>query len=112
MPQDAPATKRAATQGYGAEVVLYDPRHASRDELARSLQEERGRGFLVPPYDHPDIIAGQGTATLELYDQAGAAGYAAGPLRRGAGCSADRPWPACGVMPGCRVIGIEPETGR
>ena len=59
-----------ATEGYGAEVVLYDPRHASRDDLARALQQERG-GVLVPPYDHPDIIAGQGTATLELHDQAG-----------------------------------------
>ena len=107
MPEDAPATKRAATQGYGAEVVLYDPRHASRDDLARALQEERG-GVLVPPYDHPDIIAGQGTATLELYDQAGPLDMLLVPCG-GGGLLSGSAVAACGVMPGCRVIGIEPE---
>jgi threonine dehydratase len=107
MPEDAPATKRAATEGYGAEVVLYDPRRASRDDLARALQEERG-GTLVPPYDHPDIIAGQGTATLELNDQAGPLDMLLVPCG-GGGLLSGSAVAACGVMPGCRVIGIEPE---
>jgi len=107
MPQDAPATKRAATAGYGAEVVLYDPRRASRDALAQALQAERG-GVLVPPYDHPDIIAGQGTATLEIYDQAGPLDMLLVPCG-GGGLLSGSAVAACGVMPGCRVIGVEPD---
>jgi len=107
MPEDAPATKREATKGYGAEVILYDPGKASRDDLARGLQEERG-GALIPPYDHPDIIAGQGTATLELYDQAGPLDMLLVPCG-GGGLLSGSAVAAQGVMPGCRVIGIEPE---
>jgi threonine dehydratase len=106
MPRDAPATKQAATRGYGAEVVLYDPREASRDALARALQEERG-GVLVPPYDHPDIIAGQGTATLELHDQTGPLDMLLVPCG-GGGLLSGSAVAACGVMPGCRVVGVEP----
>lgn len=107
MPEDAPATKREATQGYGAEVVLYDPGKASRDELARGLQEERG-GILIPPYDHPDIIAGQGTATLELHEQAGPLDMLLVPCG-GGGLLSGSAVAAHGVMPDCRVVGIEPE---
>jgi threonine dehydratase len=106
MPEDAPVTKVAATRGYGAEVILYDPRAASREALARSLQEERG-GVLVPPYDHPDIIAGQGTAALELYDQVGPLDMLLVPCG-GGGLLSGSAVAACGVMPGCRVVGIEP----
>ncbi len=107
MPEDAPATKREATKGYGAEVILYDPGKASRDELARGLQEERG-GILIPPYDHPDIIAGQGTATLELHEQAGPLDMLLVPCG-GGGLLSGSAVAAHGVMPGCRVVGIEPE---
>jgi threonine dehydratase len=106
MPRDAPATKQAATRGYGAEVVLYDPRSDSRDALAHALQMERG-GVLVPPFDHPDVIAGQGTATLELYDQSGPLDMLLVPCG-GGGLLSGSAVAACGVMPGCRVIGVEP----
>lgn len=65
MPDDAPAVKLAATKGYGAEVILYDKRKQTREELAASLAQERGM-TVIPPYDHPHIVAGQGTAALEL----------------------------------------------
>lgn len=107
MPDNAPETKRKATEGYGADVVLYDPRHASRDDLARALQEERG-GVLIPPYDHPDIIAGQGTATLEMHHQVGALDMLLVPCG-GGGLLSGSAVAAHGVMPGCRVVGVEPE---
>ena len=65
MPNDAPAVKLAATRGYGAEVILYDKRKQTREELAAQLAQERGM-TIIPPYDHPHIVAGQGTAALEL----------------------------------------------
>lgn len=65
MPNDAPAVKLAATRGYGAEVILYDKRKQTREELAAQLAQERGM-TVIPPYDHPHIVAGQGTAVLEL----------------------------------------------
>ncbi|MDQ3555887.1 MAG: pyridoxal-phosphate dependent enzyme, partial [Gemmatimonadota bacterium] len=70
MPDDAPPPKLAATRGYGAEVVLYDRHTADREALAESLRQERGL-TLIPPYDHPDVIAGQGTAALELLEETG-----------------------------------------
>lgn len=106
MPGDAPATKQAATRGYGAEVILYDPRRDSRDQLARALQEERG-AVLVPPYDHPEVIAGQGTAVLELHDQTGPLDMLLVPCG-GGGLLSGSAVAACGVMPGCRVVGVEP----
>lgn len=65
MPNDAPAVKLAATKGYGAEVILYDKQKQTREELAAQLAQERGM-TVIPPYDHPHIVAGQGTAALEL----------------------------------------------
>ncbi len=106
MPQDAPQTKRSATEDYGAEVILYDPRRASREELASALQEERG-GAMIPPYDHPDVIAGQGTATLELGDQTGPLDMLLVPCG-GGGLLSGSAVAAHGIMPGCRVVGIEP----
>src|SRR5690606_9753214 len=70
MPEDAPRSKRAATEGYGAEVVTYDRYTGDRVALAETLAVERGL-TVVPPYDHPDVIAGQGTAALELLDETG-----------------------------------------
>jgi len=106
MPRDAPGTKRRATEGYGAEVIPYDPARASRDELARALEAERGL-TLVPPYDHPDVIAGQGTATLELLAQADSLDYVLAPCG-GGGLLSGTALAVVGTAPACRVVGIEP----
>ena len=73
MPSDAPAMKVAATRGYGAEVVFYDRFKEDREALGRQLAGEGGL-TLIPPYDHPDVIAGQGTAALELIEEVGSLG--------------------------------------
>ncbi|GAA3090845.1 hypothetical protein GCM10020001_002450 [Nonomuraea salmonea] len=88
MPEDAPRSKRAATAGYGAEVVTYDRYTEDRTALARALADERGLA-LIPPYDHPDVIAGQGTAALELLAETGGLDALLVPVGGGAGC-----WPA------------------
>jgi threo-3-hydroxy-L-aspartate ammonia-lyase len=108
MPQDAPVIKREATEGYGARVIVYDPRERSREEIARALQQQHGY-TLIPPFDHHDVLAGQGTAALELCDQA------AGPLDMllvpcgGGGLLSGCAIAAKGRTPGCRVVGVEPE---
>ena len=70
MPHDAPASKIAATRGYGGDVVIYDRYREDREAIGRRLAEERGM-TLIPPYDHADVIAGQGTAAKELFDEIG-----------------------------------------
>lgn len=110
MPRDAPAIKVAATQGYGAEVVYYDRYTEDRDAISRRLAAERGSA-LIPPYDHPDIIAGQGTAALELFEEIGAVDVLAVPLG-GGGLLAGSALSARALSPGCAVIGIEPEVGN
>jgi threonine dehydratase len=107
MPQDAPVIKREATEGYGARVVLYDPAVRSREDIARELQQEHGY-TLIPPFDHYDVLAGQGTAALELCDQAGPLDLLLVPCGGGgllSGCAIA----AKGRAPGCRVVGVEPE---
>lgn len=107
MPDNAPATKRAATEGYGATVLGYDPRTQSREQLARELAADRGY-TIIPPYDHADVIAGQGTAALELLEEAGPLNQLLVPCGGGgllSGCAVA----AAGIAPLCRVIGIEPE---
>lgn len=94
MPSDAPAMKAAATRGYGAEVVAYDRRTEDRAALTARLAEERG-AHVIPPFDHPDIIAGQGTAALELLQETGPLDLLFVPLGGGA-CSLGHCWPpAC-----------------
>ena len=110
MPRDAPAAKVAATRGYGAEVILYDRYTEDREVIGQRLAHERGM-TLVPPYDHPDVIAGQGTATLELIEEAGAlcdlfVCLGGGGLTSGAALAARA------LAPGCRVHGVEPEAGN
>ena len=109
MPQDAPAVKLEATRGYGAEVVLYDPRTANRESLANEIAARRGL-TLVPPFDHPDIIAGQGTAAKELIDDTGPLDYLFVPCG-GGGLISGSALAAAALSPGCRVIGVEPEAG-
>ena len=107
MPDNAPATKLAATREYGANVIEYDPEMASREELALKLQAEQGL-TMIPPFDHLDVIAGQGTAALELFDQAGPLDMLLTPCGGGgllSGCAIA----SKGVNPGCTVIGVEPK---
>ncbi len=110
MPQDAPAAKVAATRGYGAEVVLFDRYSQDRDALGRELAQNRGL-TLIPPYDHPDVIAGQGTATKELIEEAGPLDMLLVPLG-GGGLISGAALAARALNPGCRVIGVEPEAGN
>jgi len=107
MPVDAPAIKRAATEAYGAAVIDYDPQTASREEIARRL--EAVHGFtMIPPYDHEDVIAGQGTAALELIETQNALDALLVPCG-GGGLLSGSAVAVKGVNPACRVIGVEPE---
>jgi len=109
MPKSAPALKREATLGYGAEVVLYDPEKASREDIARDLASRKGY-TVVPPFDHPHIIAGQGTATLELIQESGAPDYLFVPCG-GGGLLSGSAIAAKQLAPKCVVIGVEPAAG-
>jgi len=108
MPVDAPAAKRRATEGYGARVVTYDPAREKREQVAEELRR-RGDPVLVPPYDHPDVIAGQGTAARELIEDVGCeldlllVCCGGGGLLSGSALAARR------LSPSCRVVGVEPE---
>jgi threo-3-hydroxy-L-aspartate ammonia-lyase len=106
MPADAPAVKRAATEGYGAEVVTYDPATEDRQAVAARIAEARGL-HVVPPYDHPDVVAGQGTAALELMRDAGPLDLLLVPCG-GGGLLGGSALAAQAVGDGCRVIGVEP----
>ncbi|MCG2583280.1 threo-3-hydroxy-L-aspartate ammonia-lyase [Massilia sp. TS11] len=110
MPHDAPALKVAATREYGGEVITYDRYKEDREEIGRRLAAERGM-TLIPPYDHPDVICGQGTAAKELIEDAGALDLLLVCLGGGgllAGCALA----AKALNPACRVIGVEPELGN
>ena len=109
MPEDAPAAKLDATRGYGAEVVTYDRYSQDRDQLGRELAESRGL-TLVPPYEHPLVMSGQGTAALELLEQAPGLDALLVPVGGGglmAGCATA----AKALAPDIEVIGVEPEQG-
>jgi len=106
MPNDAPARKRAATEGYGARVVAYDPATSTRDAIARELAEAHGY-TVIPPYDHIEVIAGQGTAALELVETVGQLGMLLVPCG-GGGLLSGSAIAARHLLPACQVIGIEP----
>lgn len=109
MPDDAPSIKLEATRGYGAEIITYDRKEITREELAARIASERGLP-VIPPYDHPDVVAGQGTAGLELFEDCpdldslvvccGGGGLLSG-------CSIA----ARSAAPDCRITGVEPEAG-
>jgi len=110
MPADTPPAKLDATRGYGAEIVTYDRYTQDREALGAALAAERGGLALVPPYEHPLIMAGQGTAALELLEDAPGLDALLVPVGGGgliAGCGTA----AKAVRPGIRVIGVEPENG-
>src|SRR5438094_4623145 len=109
MPSDAPAVKKTATEGYGGEVVLYDRDLEDREAIGRRLAKERGL-TLIPPYDHPHIIAGQGTAARELFEEAGALDFLFVPCG-GGGLLSGSALAARAMAPDCRVIGVEPAAG-
>lgn len=109
MPDDAPALKLAATRGYGADVVLYDRRKEDREAIARRLVEERGV-VLVPPFDDEAVIAGQGTAALELLEEVPDLDVVVTPCG-GGGLLAGTAVAATALRPGVRCYGVEPEAG-
>jgi threonine dehydratase len=108
MPENAPRVKLDATRGYGGEVVTYG-KNENREDKARALSEERGLA-LIPPFDHPHIIAGQGTAAKELIEDAGALDALLVPCG-GAGLLSGCAVAARRLLPDCRVIGVEPAAG-
>jgi threonine dehydratase len=110
MPHDAPAAKVAATRGYGAEVVVFDRYKEDREALARQLAQERGM-TLVPPFDHADVIAGQGTAAKELFDDVGELDHLFICLG-GGGLTSGCALAARALSPQCKVWGVEPEAGN
>ncbi|MGV9246169.1 pyridoxal-phosphate dependent enzyme [Streptomyces sp. NPDC003710] len=109
MPEDTPASKREATAGYGAEIVTYDRYTGDRVAIGEALAAERGLS-LIPPYEHPHVIAGQGTAALELVEEAGELDAVVVPVG-GGGLIAGTATAAKGLLAAVRVIGVEPEAG-
>ena len=108
MPNNAPSVKRAATEGYGADVVEYDPQTTLREDLGRQIADEHGY-TLIPPYDHAHVIAGQGTAALELVEAVSDLDYllvcvGGGGLLSGCAIAAK------GLSPDVKVVGVEPEV--
>ncbi|MFI6166919.1 threo-3-hydroxy-L-aspartate ammonia-lyase [Nocardia sp. NPDC051052] len=109
MPEDAPASKMAATKEYGAEVVTYDRYTEDRAAIGEALAVERGL-TVIPPFDHPLVMAGQGTAALELIEKTGPLDTFLAPIGGGglmAGCATA----VTALAPGIRVIGVEPVDG-
>lgn len=110
MPTDAPAAKVAATKGYGAEVIFYDRYTQDREAIGQALAAERGM-TLIPSYDHPDVLAGQGTAAKELFDSVGPldalfVGLGGGGMLSGTTLSTRA------LSPDCTLIGVEPQAGN
>ncbi len=110
MPHDAPEAKVAATKGYGATVVVYDRYREDREAIGRALAAERGM-TLIPPFDHPDVIAGQGTAAKELLEEAGALD-ALFVCLGGGGLLAGSALATRALAPECTIYGVEPEAGN
>ena len=115
MPTDAPAAKIAATKGYGAEVVLYNRYKEDREAIGRKLAGDRGM-TLIPPFDHPHVMAGQGTATRELFEQVreldGGSLDVLAVCLGGGGLLSGSATAAKAAAPNCRVYGVEPEAGN
>jgi threonine dehydratase len=109
MPHDAPAAKVAATRGYGGNVVSYDRYREDREKIGRDLAERHGL-TLIPPYDHPDVIAGQGTAAKELFEEVGQLDALFAPLG-GGGLLSGSALATRALSPSCKLYGVEPFAG-
>ncbi|GIM94905.1 pyridoxal-phosphate dependent enzyme [Paractinoplanes toevensis] len=109
MPADTPAAKLDAVAGYGAEIVTYDRYTENREEIGAKLASDRGL-TLIPPYEHPDVMAGQGTAALELLEEVGDLDTLVVPVG-GGGLIAGSATAAKGLQPGIRIVGVEPALG-
>jgi threo-3-hydroxy-L-aspartate ammonia-lyase len=109
MPSDAPPVKKAATEEYGGEVVIYDRDRDDRETIGRRVALERGL-TVIPPYDHPAVIAGQGTAAVELIEESGPLDFLFVPCG-GGGLLSGSAIAARALSPGCRVVGVEPAAG-
>ena len=107
MPNDAPTIKRVATEEYGASVFGYDPQKATREAIAKTLAAEHGY-TIIPPFDHIDIVAGQGTAALELFEELSTLDMLLVPCG-GGGLLSGSAIASKGMDPSCQVVGIEPE---
>src|ERR1700691_968678 len=110
MAHDAPIGKVAAARGYGADVVIYDRYNEDREQIGRDIAQKHGR-TLIPPYDHPDVLAGQGTAAKELIEEVGALDVlfvclGGGGLLSGSALAARE------LAPDCKIYGAEPEAGN
>lgn len=110
MPEDAPQAKVDATRGYGAEIIRYDRYHEDRQKIGQQLAEQQGY-TLIPPYDHPHVLTGQGTAAKELFEQVGKLDtllvcLGGGGLLSGCALAARH------FNPGCKIYGVEPEAGN
>lgn len=111
MPKDAPQLKIEATKGYGGQVVLYDRYTEDREKIAQKIQAENPGMVLIPPYNHKDVIAGQGTATKELFEEVGDLDHlfvcvGGGGLISGAALAKHQ------LCPSCKLHGVEPEAGN
>ena len=106
MPVNALRVKRAATEGYGARIVEYDPANSKREEVAAEIQRQ-GAPTLIPPFDHPHVVAGQGTVAKELIEEVGALDLLLAPCG-GGGLLSGSSIAARALAPGCKVIGVEP----
>jgi threonine dehydratase len=109
MPEDTPASKLAAVAGYGAEIITYDRYTGNREAIGAALAAERGLA-LIPPYEHPHVMAGQGTAALELLEEVGELDSLLVPVG-GGGLMAGSATAAKGLQPDIRMVGVEPEAG-
>ncbi|WP_443706193.1 threo-3-hydroxy-L-aspartate ammonia-lyase [Saccharopolyspora endophytica] len=109
MPHDAPASKVVATSGYGGKIVRYDRYSEDREEIGDALAREQGL-TLIPPYDHPDVIAGQGSAAKELFEDVGELDALFVPLG-GGGLLSGTALATRALSPGCLLLGVEPEAG-
>ena len=110
MPHDAPAAKVAATKGYGGNVVIYDRYKDDREQIGRDLAQKHGL-TLIPPYDHPDVIAGQGTAAKELFEEVGQLDAFFVSLG-GGGLLSGSALATRALAPNCKLYGVEPEAGN